>query len=213
MIKLKESHDSFLCYNLISGGHIMDVMETRLFERIKDCVDKSVKRDTLHEEVEEYQDIIGKLKKGQIVPGYSKDDISFYRMELTKLLQQSRDAEAELKDAKRIYNNILSESNINVITVVHGLVGNRITEIEDKILEDQTNIYSKESLRDSFSGDDTMYLALVDSTISDSKKAVASLVKERAYYNIYLLYLSEAIGTVAPKAFEKKLKGGTTWEK
>ena len=191
----------------------MDVMETRLFERIKDCVDKSVKRDTLHEEVEEYQDIIGKLKKGQIVPGYSKNDISFYRMKLTKLLQQSRDAEAELKDTKRIYNNILSESNINVITVVHGLVSNRITEIEDKILEDQTNIYSKESLRDSFSGDDTVYLALVDSAISDSKKAVASLVKERTYYNIYLLYLSEAIGTVAPKAFEKKLKGGITWER
>lgn len=191
----------------------MDVMETRLFERIKDCVDKSVKRDILHEEVEEYQDIIGKLKKGQIVPGYSKDDISFYRMKLTKLLQQSRDAEAELKNAKRIYNNILSESNINVITVVHGLVSNRITEIEDKILEDQTNIYSKESLRDSFNGDDPVYLALVDSAISDSKKAVASLVKERTYYNIYLLYLSEAIGTVAPKAFEKKLKGGTTWEK
>ena len=191
----------------------MDVMETRLFERIKDCVDKSVKRDTLHEEVEEYQNIIGKLKKEQIVPGYSKDDISFYRMKLTKLLQQSRDAETELKNAKRIYNNILSESNINVITVVHGLVSNRITEIEDKILEDQTNIYSKESLRDSFSGDDTVYLALVDSAISDSKKAVASLVKERTYYNIYLLYLSEAIGTVAPKAFEKKLKGGTTWEK
>ena len=203
----------FLCYNLISGGHIMDVMETRLFERIKDCVDKSIKRDTLHEEVEEYQDIIGKLKKGQIVPGYSKDDISFYRMKLTKLLQQSRDAEAELKDTKRIYNNILSESNINVITVVHGLVSNRITEIEDKILVDQTNIYSKESLRDSFNGDDPVYLALVDSAISDSKKAVASLVKERAYYNIYLLYLSEAIGTVAPKAFEKKLKGVTTWEK
>ncbi len=191
----------------------MDVMETRLFERIKDCVDKSVKRDTLHEEVEEYQDIIGKLKKGQIVPGYSKDDISFYRMKLTKLLQQSRDAEAELKDTKRIYNNILSESNINVITVVRGLVSNRITEIEDKILEDQTNIYSKESLRDSFSGDDPVYLALVDSAISDSKKAVAELVKERTYYNIHLLYLSEAIGTVAPKAFEKKLKGGTTWEK
>ena len=203
----------FLCYNLISGGHIMDVMETRLFERIKDCVDKSVKRDILHEEVEEYQNIIGKLKKGQIVPGYSKDDISFYRMKLTKLLQQSRDAEAELKNAKRIYNNILSESNINVITVVHGLVSNRITEIEDKILEDQTNIYSKESLRDSFNGDDPVYLALVDSSISDSKKAVASLVKERTYYNIYLLYLSEAIGTVTPKAFEKKLKGGTTWEK
>ena len=191
----------------------MDVMETRLFERIKDCVDKSVKRDTLHEEVEEYQNIIGKLKKGQIVPGYSKDDISFYRMKLTNLLQQSRDAETELKNAKRIYNNILSESNINVITVVHGLVSNRITEIEDKILENQTNIYSKESLRDSFSGDDPVYLALVDSSISDSKKAVASLVKERTYYNIYLLYLSEAIGTVAPKAFEKKLKGGTTWEK
>lgn len=191
----------------------MDVMETRLFERIKDCVDKSVKRDILHEEVEEYQNIIGKLKKGQIVPGYSKDDISFYRMKLTKLLQQSRDAEAELKNAKRIYNNILSESNINVVTVVHGLVSNRITEIEDKILEDQTNIYSKESLRDSFNGDDPVYLALVDSAIIDSKKAVASLVKERTYYNIYLLYLSEAIGTVAPKAFEKKLKGGTTWEK
>ncbi len=191
----------------------MDVMETRLFERIKDCVDKSVKRDTLHEEVEEYQNIIGKLKKGQIVPGYSKDDISFYRMKLTKLLQQSRDAEAELKDTKRIYNNILSESNINVITVVRGLVSNRITEIEDKILEDQTNIYSKESLRDSFNGDDPVYLALVDSAISDSKKAVAELVKERTYYNIHLLYLSEAIGTVAPKAFEKKLKGGTTWEK
>lgn len=191
----------------------MDVMETRLFERIKDCVDKSIKRDTLHEEVEEYQDIIGKLKKGQIVSGYSKDDIGFYRMKLTKLLQQSRDAETELKDTKRIYNNILSESNINVITVVHGLVSNRITEIEDKVLEDQTNIYSKELLRDSFNGDDPVYLALVDSVISDSKKAVASLVKERAYYNIYLLYLSEAIGTVAPKAFEKKLKGGTTWEK
>jgi hypothetical protein len=203
----------FLCYNLISGGHIMDVMETRLFERIKDCVDKSVKRDTLHEEVEEYQNIIGKLKKGQIVPGYSKDDISFYRMKLTKLLQQSRDAEAELKDTKRIYNNILSESNINVITVVRGLVSNRITEIEDKILEAQTNIYSKDSLRASFNGDDPVYLALVDSAISDSKKAVAELVKERTYYNIHLLYLSEAIGTVAPKAFEKKLKGGTTWEK
>ncbi len=191
----------------------MDVMETRLFERIKDCVDKSVKRDTLHEEVEEYQNIIGKLKKGQIVPGYSKDDISFYRMKLTKLLQQSRDAEAELKDTKRIYNNILSESNINVITVVRGLVSNRITEIEDKILEAQTNIYSKDSLRASFNGDDPVYLALVDSAISDSKKAVAELVKERTYYNIHLLYLSEAIGTVAPKAFEKKLKGGTTWEK
>ena len=184
----------------------MDVMETRLLDRITECVDNSVLRDNLNSEVYRYQEIISKLKMGKKVPGYSKSNLPNYRIHLIKILQQSRDAEVELKNSRRIYNNILNECNKNVISFICKMLSQRIVDIENLILLLQTDIYVKENARKAAGKRNKVYSALVDTIINDSKRAVTQLVMRRSYYNIYLLYLSEQIGLVMPKAFEKKLK-------
>ncbi|MBR4351028.1 MAG: hypothetical protein IKP98_02260 [Bacilli bacterium] len=184
----------------------MDAMETRLLDRINECVDNSILRDNLNSEVDKYQEIISKLKMGKKVPGYSKSNLPSYRMYLVKILQQSRDAEVELKNSRRIYNNILKECNKNVISFICKMLSQKIANIEDQILLLQTDIYVKENARKAAGKRNKVYSALVEAVINESKSAVTQLVMRRSYYNTYLLYLSEQIGLVMPKAFEKKLK-------